>query len=331
MRAFPIATALAAILALPSAASAAHVAFSLGDGGTSLVFLGPLSNPNVGTSVSITNSTTGAAVALTDIDFEKETGDLYGVSAAQNAVFQIDPLTGAATLRAALPVNSDAANLYNDWNNAIDRMRIVSSEESTGDDFNFVFNQDANTVTQFTTLAYAAGDPNEGVDPLIIGNAYRDSVATGGVGVNPPPQGGVQLAIDAATSSLVGFANNAGTLTTLASLDFSGDGPGGFDIFSVPDGMGGFTDTGYALLTGVGPGDSQSIRLVEFALPDDLSGGVTLDIVETYGVGQFGGLQGLAIIVGDDLPVAPIPVPPAFAMLATGALGLFALGRRKRA
>ncbi len=205
------------ILSFGAPGSAAVVAFSLGDGGTSIVYLGDVTGSATPVARPITNAANGANVALTDIDFEKETGHLYGVSATEDAVYRLDPLTGVATFRASLPVSSDAAALLADWNNAIDRMRIVSSTESNGDNLNFVFNQDADTVTQNLTHFFAAGDPNAGTAPRLVGNAYRDAVATGGVG-NVPPQGGVQLGIDAATDALVSMANNAGVLTTLAGF-----------------------------------------------------------------------------------------------------------------
>lgn len=326
---------LAAALAMsPSALLAVPVAFALGDGGTTLVRLGAVNANTPLSGVAIRDSVTNAPVALTDIDFEKETNSLYGVSAALNGVFLVDPQTGVATFRANLPVNSDAGSLFIDWNNSIDRMRIVSARESDGSSLNFVFNQDANTVTQFTDLFYAMGDPNEGAAPLIVGNAYRDAVATsdpGTVGTNPPPQGGVQLAIDATTDALVSFANNAGTLMTLASFDFDVTGPGGFDIFSTPDGLGGFDDVGYALLRGVPQGQGAggaAIRLVSFALPDDLSGGVMVTTLRTFGVGQFGGLQGLALIDSGSLP-APIPLPAPFALLLAGLAAIGVAGRRR--
>ncbi len=103
-------------------------------------------------------------------------------------------------------------------------------------------------------------------------------------------------------------------------------GPGGFDIFSTPDGLGGFDDAGYALLLG-GPGGA-SINLYRFALPDDLSGGISLSSLRSFGSADFGGLQGLAVIDSAALP--PIPLPASLALSATAVAAMAALRLRRR-
>jgi hypothetical protein len=131
-----------------------------------------------------------------------------------------------------LPVGSDAGNVFVDRSNASGRMSLITAGETNGADLNFAFNQTFDTVTQPASLCFAAGDGNAGLDPPIVGNAYRDAVASGGVGATPPPEGDVQLAIDAATDALVQVAGSPGELSTLAGFDATG--AGGFDILSRP-------------------------------------------------------------------------------------------------
>ena len=313
-------------LGLPVATAAAPIGFTLGNGGTTLVMLGNVYANAPPSSLAITDSLTGAPVALSDIDFELETRELYGASPANNAIYAIDPTTGVATSRGALPVFSTAPALVIDWNNTVDRLRVISAEEVNGEDFNFVFNQTNNTVMQFTSLFFGAGDPSEGSDPLIIGNAYRDAVANGGA---PTSQGAIQLAIDAETNALLTVANNAGVLSTVGRFSMDIAGPGGFDIYSVADGLGGFDDFGYALLTSPQTG---ATGLFEIALTADTQGLIAATLLRDFGANAD--LRGLAIIDSSLLPSsppAPVPLPASFALLAGAATGLFAMRRRRQA
>lgn len=75
-----------------------------------------------------------------------------------------------------------------------------------------------------TDVFYAAGDPNEGIDPNIAGIAYDTNIA----GATSTQQYG----IDASLGMLTTVANNAGTLQTIGNLGIAGDLTNelGFDI-----------------------------------------------------------------------------------------------------
>lgn len=304
-----------ASLLLPVAAGAAPIGFTLGDGGASLLRLGPIDGSGAPLSVAIRDSN-GASISLTDIDFEKETGQLYGSSAANDAIYLINPTTGLATFRAGLPSASAADVIAIDWNNNIDRLRVVDTDTA-----NFVFNQTNDTITQFTSLFYVPGDANAGATPEVFANAYRDSVASGGA---PTAQGGTQLAIDAATGSLITLGNNAGTLGTVGSFGFDLTTQGGFDIFSTPDGMGGFADVGYAILTDAGTGIT---GLFQIALSADSSGMISTTLLRSFGANAD--IRGLAVIAAADAPAIPLPAP--VFLLATAIAGLAGLKRFRRA
>ena len=301
-----------ASLLLPVAAGAAPIGFTLGDGGTSLLRLGPIDGSGTPLSVAIRDSN-GSSILLTDIDFEKETGELYGASAANDAIYLINPTTGLATFRAGLPSASAADVIAIDWNNNIDRLRVVDTDTA-----NFVFNQVANSVTQFDSLAYNDGTV---ADPQVFANAYRDSVANGGA---PTAQGSMQLAIDAATGSLITLANNDGFLAVVGSFGFDLTTQGGFDIFSTPDRMGGFDDVGYAILTDAGTGMT---GLFQIALSPDTSGMISSTLLRSFGVNAD--IRGLAVIAAADAPAIPLPAP--VFLLATAIAGLAGLKRFRRA
>ncbi len=304
-----------ASLLLPAAASAAPIGFTLGDGGASLLRLGPIAGSASPLSVAIRDSS-GASISLTDIDFEKETGELYGSSAANDAIYLINPTTGLATFRAGLPAASAADVIAIDWNNNIDRLRVVDTDTA-----NFVFNQTNDTITQFTSLLYVPGDANEGTTPDVFANAYRDSVANGGA---PTAEGSMQMAIDAATGSLITLGNNAGTLGTVGSFGFDLTTQGGFDIFSTFDGMGGFDDVGYAILTDAGTGIT---GLFQIALSADSSGMIATTLLRSFGANAD--IRGLAVIDSRDAPAIPLPAP--VFLLATAIAGLAGLKRFRRA
>ena len=140
-----------------------------------------------------------------------------------------------------------------------------------------------------TDVFFAAGDPNEGVDPNIAGIAYDNSI--------PGATSTQQYGIDATLGVLTTVANNAGTLETIGSLGLSGNITNelGFDI----------SGTSGMALASIQTGPNSQLYSV------DLGTGMATAL------GQIGS--------GDlirDITAVPIPEPSSFVLLLMGGLSL---------
>lgn len=237
------AAGLIAVLGLPAYADD-HVALmghALANDGSTLLVMADLSMPGEVMAYDL-------ATPLDAIAYRPVTGDLLGYT--NGAVFTIDPSSGAMTDLGATVMEgamvADGAMVGFDFNNAIDAVRVVSSAgdnlvyfpEGFGDN-----DERAGSLRRFTDLAYAAGDANEGADPMVFANAYTNAIA------GMKASGTLQYALDAATDALVTLANNDGTLVTVADVTVDGmaadlSAMGGFDIASPEEG----TDLAYAVL-----------------------------------------------------------------------------------
>ena len=275
--------------------------YTLSQGGSTLVVQTRLDLP--GTAREVPLSFGGAATTIDSLALRPNGRRLYGYSEAADAVYEIDVASGAATLQASLPQPSGAATSGFDFNNVLDAARIVTS-----DDENFVFfpsdqagaDNAAASIAQFTDLFYVDGDVNEGVDPMVIGNAYTNAVF-------PPPDSTLQYVLDQGTDSLATLGNNAGTLMTVGDTGLDFDAMGGFDILSLSEGM----NEAFALLTVDG---------MQFIYSIDLDTGLASFAADAPT--QFGALDGFA--------VAPVPLPAALPMLGLGLAGLIGLRRARR-
>ncbi|MGF1553862.1 MAG: DUF4394 domain-containing protein [Paracoccaceae bacterium] len=300
------------------------VGYALGDGGSTLVRLGPIASPSLGRSTPITSG--GASLSLSALDYRPATGQFYGFvndgGAGDDTVYEIDPATGAATSVATLPIDEgigDGAAIGLDFNNVLDAARIVST---AGDNRVFFPNNTPPSVTDdpdgdgtpnVLALRYNDGDPNEGENPSIFANAYTNAV--------PGPDSTLQYVLDSDLNALATLDNNAGTLNTIGTL-VDGDGAeidfsaiGGFDIFSAQEG----DNTAYALLNT----DEGVNQLYTFALgmPGDTPMTVSATLVAALGE-DFGQLSGLT--------TAPVPLPAGAWLLLSGLAGL-GLWRRRAA
>lgn len=283
-----IATAVAGLAASAAMSLAQQTVYAIGNGGSSLVRF----QSNDPTNLAVVANFSGAAGFLDAIDFRPSTGQLYGYLDSTDSFYTVNLTTGALTLASAgassAPTNTFQLGL--DFNPTIDRARIVTDSAQ-----NIVFNPVSGTVSSFTTLAYALGDPNENASPGIIDNAYTQNFAGSTITR--------QFGIDYGTDSLVTIANNAGTLVTIGALGVNTDIYTGFDIFTGPGGI----DTAYAILT----------------TPAGVANFYTIDLT----TGQASLVGGLGSAATQIYSLAVIPAPGA---ASTFVLAGFIAARRRR-
>ena len=172
-----------------------------------------------GTTSSLAVS--GIAGSLIGIDYRPANNLLYGVSDASQ-IYTINTSTGAATLASTLSTNfTSGVQSGVDFNPVPNLLRLVGSNDQ-----NLRVNVDTGATTVDGTLAYAAGDLNFGQNPNITASAYTNSDID-------PNTGTTLYGIDSDLNNLV-MQNppNAGTLTTVGSLNTNVGSTGGFDIFT---------------------------------------------------------------------------------------------------
>jgi hypothetical protein len=204
------------------------------------------SNPGEVTSTrKVTNLRPGESILA--IDARPATGQLYGLGSSSR-LYRINPSTGAATQVGdafAFPLAGDSFDL--DFNPTVDRIRVVSNADQ-----NFRLNPDTGAVVDGDMatdgiqpdgdLAFDAGDPGAGADPLVVGAAY---------GSNFPGATTTTLyAIDSAANALLTQGSpggsptspNTGALFTVGSLGIDVTKRLGFDIVTANG-----TDSGFAV------------------------------------------------------------------------------------
>ena len=173
------------------------------------------------------------------IDVRPATGQLYGLGSS-NRLYTIDPLTGTATLVAALAADpSDTTDPFTalagtdfgiDFNPVADRLRVVSTAEQ-----NLRINPTNGLVTTDTPLSYTPGTPHGGPTPpaeapFIVDAAYSNNV--------PGATTTTLYGLDSAANDPTGVRHilvkqdppNNGTLTKVAPFGKEGAIPVGFDI-----------------------------------------------------------------------------------------------------
>ncbi len=196
--------AVTAALLLPVAANAATI-FGVDENNQLVSFYS--SDPGTYLSSTQITGTTGTFLA---IDFRDSDSQLYGLT-DDYGLYTIDLSSGVAT-----QVGSNLAltgtEFGFDFNTVVDMTRVVSNLDD-----NYVVNPDTGTASQFTDVAFGAGDVNAGTDAMVTANGYIHGTTT-------------QYAIETNTDSLVTQANNLGTLTTVGSLGTSVGPRTSFDI-----------------------------------------------------------------------------------------------------
>ena len=173
-------------------------------------------------SVTSERKITGLAEgeSLVGIDFRPATGQLYGLGSTSR-IYTIDVGSGAATaVGSGFGTPLEGTSFGFDFNPVVDRIRLVSN---TGQNLRL------NPITGGLaatdgTLAFAAGDANQGATPSVAGAAYTNPD-------NDPTTGTTLYDIDSAMDILVTQnPPNSGTLNTVGPLGVSTNELVGFDI-----------------------------------------------------------------------------------------------------
>lgn len=214
------------------------------------------------------------------IDFRPATGELYGLGSFNN-LYVIDVTDGAASLvGSGFSDSLNGSSFGFDFNPTIDRIRVVSEADQ-----NLVLNPNTGGSTAVTSLFYAPGDPNEGMDPNIAGSAYTNNFA----GATTSQLYGIDTGLDV----LVTQANSAGTLETVGSLGVDLNDVLGFDIS-------GASGTAFASVEAVGLSRSTFW---------------TIDLA-TGAASQIGEVGGGAVVTS----IAVVPAPSAAGLVFVSAL-----------
>jgi hypothetical protein len=157
---------------------------------------------------------------LLGIDFRPASGQLYALGSTSR-LYIIDLGSGAATQVGAGPFAPalNGTSFGFDFNPVVDRVRVVSDADQ---------NLRLNPITGAlagadTSLTYAAGDPNAGANPNLVGLAYNNNAA----GATITTLYGIDSSLDIL---VIQNPPNNGTLNTIGPLGFDTSGAVGFDI-----------------------------------------------------------------------------------------------------
>jgi len=199
-----LAFAFAASMLLPAAAQAATI-FGVDENNQVVSFRS--TDP---TAFLTSKPITGTTATFLAIDFRDSDGKLYGLG-DDYGLYTINRGTGLAT-QVAGPLTLAGTNFGFDFNTVVDMTRVVGNLDD-----NYVVNPETGVASQFTDVAFGAGDVNFGRNATVSGNGYIHGTAT-------------QYAIETSTDLLVTQANNAGTLATVGSLGVAVGPRTSFDI-----------------------------------------------------------------------------------------------------
>jgi len=157
---------------------------------------------------------------LLGIDFRPASGQLYALGSTSR-LYTIDLSSGAATQVGAGPFVPalNGTSFGFDFNPVVDRVRVVSDADQ-----NLRLNPGTGALAgSDTPLAYAAGDPNAGANPNLVGLAYNNNTA----GATITTLYGIDSNLDIL---VIQNPPNNGTLNTIGPLGFDTSGAVGFDI-----------------------------------------------------------------------------------------------------
>jgi len=243
-----------------------------------------------------------ASEQINVINYRPNNGLLYGLT-NQDHIYNLNPLTGAATLTATTSSSLGFVGA-GDFDPVADRLRV-----STNSGLNARINVDTGQTIIDSPLAFVAGDVNFGRLPVTGGLAFTNSFA----GAASTTLYGAINPIGAATTTLAIVSNqNAGALVTVGNIA----GTGGISDLDIS----GVTSTAYAT--------TAANQLFTLNLN---SGAATLIGTVT------GGPAGVSGILVSDIaaPVGtgsqqPIPEPTTILLLGSGFAALMGYGWRQR-
>lgn len=236
------------------------------DGNNNLIRFGSMSPGVVTNTFPISGLQIGESIL--GIDFRPNDGRLFAMS-NMNRIYTLDTLSGAA-IPIGVAAFSPALNGFAygfDFNPVPDRIRVHSDAEQ-----DLRLNPNTGSLAgNDSSLTYAFGDANFGLNPNIVGTAYTNSVV-GAVSTT-------LYAIDSNLDILVTLPTpNNGQMYTVGALGVNTSNAVGFDI-SGNDGI------AYAALT-VAPNIFSSFYLIDLS-----SGTATL----LGNIGNATALRGIAV------------------------------------
>ncbi len=192
-------------------------------------------NANSPQGIAVTQQITGllAGETILGIDFRPATGELFAYT-GYNRLITIDTAIAVATAVGS-PAGLAGTSYGFDFNPTVDLIRIVNDTDQ-----NIRVNPNGTLAGTDTPLAFAAGDPNFGTNPNVVGSAYSNNFN----GATTTTLYGIDSNIDHLVTQ--GSPNgaptspNTGQLFTVGSLGFNTSDIVGFDITS--------SNTAYAAL-----------------------------------------------------------------------------------
>jgi len=184
----------------------------------------------------------GSGENIVGIDFRPATGQLFALSNASR-VYTINTGNGIAIPVGAAPLTPalNGVSFGVDFNPVVDRIRVVSDADQ-----NLRLNPNNGAVAGVdTALAFAAGDPNAGQNPNVVGSAYTNNfqgapmttlygidssqnalVTQGSVGGSPvSPNSGQSFTVGSLgvdPNDIVGFDISSASGVALASFNMPG-------------------------------------------------------------------------------------------------------------
>lgn len=287
LRAALAATALNGLLLFGHASAEMIYGIANQSPATTVLVWDSASPSNIQSGAFVTGLSSGETIL--GIDFRPANGQLYALGSTSR-LYTLNPTTGVATAVGpsfAPPALSGFSYGF-DFNPVIDRIRVVSETNQ-----NLVLNPITGAVqTVAPNVAYAAGDPNFGVDPNVVDSAYTNNFS----GATATTLYGIDTALDILVTQVAA----TGALSTVGPLGLNVAAAGGFDISGT---------TGIAYTAFLPAGASQSsLYTINLA-----TGAATL-------VGQ---IDGGVVITALTVAPAPIPEPATCSLMA---LSLIAAG-----
>jgi trimeric autotransporter adhesin len=185
---------------------------------------------------------------LVGLDFRPATGQLHAISASNRSYLIVlsDPAKALAVRLNTVTPGLNGTNFGFDFNPVPDLIRLVSDGDQ-----NLRINPNTGAVAGTDgTLAFAAGDPNAGANPNIVGSAYTNSFLGSKMTTLYGIDSGLGALVTQGSPGGAPVSPNTGQLFTVGSLGVGTGGSVGFDI-ATP------TNAAFASLTPSGGNQSQ--------------------------------------------------------------------------